>query len=97
MILSNFACFCVAERDLFAFQVHIPVLDISNSCCTATAVQEKLHDDPIPIFTEAAICCWPLEKFFNLLVTVGFFHSVLWLKGLECYGSISLFIAPCQK
>ena len=33
----------------------------------------------------------------NLLVTISFFHSILRLKGLECYGSISFLVAPCQK
>ena len=72
-------------------------LDGSLVIPDSEAAIKWLRDDPIPIFTEAAICHWSLEKLFNLFVTVGFFHSVLRLKGLECYGSISLLIAPCQK
>ena len=89
--------FCVAECDLPAVQVYIPVLDITDRSGTASTVEKELHDDPVTILTETTVCFWLFQKFSQFIIAVRLFDCVLWFKGGDGNRGIPFLAAPCQE
>ena len=93
----NFAILCVPENNLLSAQVYILILNVSNCGSPATAVQKKVHDDPIPILTELAIGFRLLQECEKFIVCVSFLHSFGCFVDLEIGFCVALFITPREK
>ena len=87
-------CLGTPQNDLPRLQVHIPILNVSNSCSAAAAVQKKVHDHPCPILTKAAVPRWLLQEPLQLFIGVSLFHRFLFLHVGECQSRDPLRIAP---
>jgi len=90
-------CLGTPQNDLPRLQVHIPILNVSNSCSAAAAVQKKVHDHPCPILTKAAVPRWLLQEPLQLFIGVSLFHRFLFLHVGECQSRDPLRIAPIKK
>ena len=75
----NLAVLRVPENDLFSSKVYILDLDVSHCGSPATAVEQEIDDDPIPILTEVAVGFRLLQKDHKLFVSVNLF---------DCFGCL---------
>ena len=73
----DFAVFVMTQQDLSGVQVHIPVLNITDSRRTAATVHKEIDDDPISIFAERTILFGAFQQSQKLLVCIGFLDCFL--------------------
>lgn len=94
LYLSNL---CMPQNDLPRLQVHISILNVSDSSGAATAVQEKVYNHPCAILAKTTVPPWLLQKPSQLFICVGLLHRFLFFHVREHHGCQPLPIAPIQK
>ena len=93
----NLSVLRVPENNLSAAQVYILILNVANSGSPTTAVQKEVHDDPIPILAEVAVCFRLLQERHEFVITVGFLHSFGCLVDFEIGFCVALFVTPREE
>jgi hypothetical protein len=87
----------VPENNLSSAQIHILILNVADCGSPTTAVQEEVHDDPIPILTELTISLRLCQERQKLFVRVNLFDCLSSLVNFEIGFCVALFVAPREK
>ncbi len=93
----NLAVLCVPEYNLPPGQVYILDQNVSHRSSPATAVEQEIDDDPIPILTEVAVGFRLLQEGQEFFICVNLLHRLRCLVQFDVQFCVSFLVAPGEE